>query len=57
MSSETRYTQSGDVVPGFISHLEQDSEDPSYARFLGHLASFCRLIRLDKRGTGLYPTG
>ena len=69
MHPDTRYTQSGDVtiayqvvgegpfdlvvVPGFISHLEQDWEDPAYARFLGHLSSFCRLIRFDKRGTGL----
>jgi pimeloyl-ACP methyl ester carboxylesterase len=28
-------------------------EDPSYARFLHRLASFSRLIMLDKRGTGL----
>lgn len=69
MLPETRYTQSGDItvayqvvgtgpldlliVPGFISHLEQAWEDPSYARFLTQLASFSRLIRFDKRGTGL----
>jgi len=33
--------------------LEQAWEDPSYTRFLHHLASFSRLIRFDKRGTGL----
>jgi class 3 adenylate cyclase len=69
MSPETMYTQSGDVmvayqvmgqgpldvviVPGFISHLEQAWEDPSYTRFLQQLSSFSRLIRFDKRGTGL----
>ena len=69
MQPETRYTQSGDVsiayqvtgsgpldlliVPGFISHLEQAWEDPGYSRFLQRLASFSRLIRFDKRGTGL----
>ena len=69
MHPETQYTQSGTtaiayqvvgrgpldllVVPGFVSHLEQAWEDPSYARFLQHLASFSRLILLDKRGTGL----
>ena len=69
MQPETRYTQSGDlsiayqvtgsgpldllIVPGFISHLEQAWEDPGYARFLQRLASFSRLIRFDKRGTGL----
>ena len=69
MSAETRFTQSGDVsiayqvtgdgpldliiVPGFVSHLEHAWDDPAYARFLNELASFCRLIRFDKRGTGL----
>lgn len=66
---ETKFTQSGDisiayqvvgdgpldlvVVPGFVSHLEQAWEDPSYSRFLLRLASFSRLILFDKRGTGL----
>jgi len=66
---ETKFTQSGEVtiayqvvgngsldlvmVPGFISHLEQAWEDPSFSRFLLHLASFSRLILFDKRGTGL----
>ena len=64
-----RYAQSGDVsiayqvtgdgpldlvlVPGFASHLEFDWEEPRHAAFLERLASFSRLIRLDKRGTGL----
>jgi pimeloyl-ACP methyl ester carboxylesterase len=69
MRPETKFTQSGDVsvayqvigdgprdlliVPGFISHLETAWENPAYARFLERLASFCRLIQFDKRGTGL----
>ena len=69
MAPETKFAQSGDVsiayqvvgtgpfdlliVPGFISHLEQAWEDPSYKRFLERLASFSRLIMFDKRGTGL----
>lgn len=69
MRPETKFTQSGDVsiayqvvgegprdlliVPGFISHLEAAWENPAYARFLERLASFCRLIQFDKRGTGL----
>jgi class 3 adenylate cyclase/alpha-beta hydrolase superfamily lysophospholipase len=69
MLPETRFAQSGDVtiayqvvgsgpldlliVPGFISHLEQAWEDSAYTRFLQQLASFSRLIRFDKRGTGL----
>jgi class 3 adenylate cyclase len=41
------------VVPGFISHLDLDWMDPQIARFLNRFASFSRLIRFDKRGTGL----
>jgi pimeloyl-ACP methyl ester carboxylesterase len=41
------------LVPGFFSHLEIDWEHPEHARFLERLASFSRLIRFDKRGTGL----
>ena len=70
---ETKYTQNGEVslayqvlgagpldlvlVPGFVSHLEQGWEEPAYARFLQQLASFCRLILFDKRGTGLSDRG
>jgi len=65
----TQYTRAGDVhiayqvigegpidlvvVPGFISHLECQWEQPAYARFLRRLATFSRLILFDKRGTGL----
>jgi pimeloyl-ACP methyl ester carboxylesterase len=41
------------LVPGFVSHLELDWDDPRHARFLDRLASFGRLIRFDKRGTGM----
>jgi pimeloyl-ACP methyl ester carboxylesterase len=66
---DTRYAQSGDVniafqvvgdgpldlvyVPGWVSHLEYFWQEPSYAAFLGRLASFSRLILFDKRGTGM----
>src|ERR1051325_49595 len=69
MKLQTRYARSGDVsiayqvsgegpidlvfVPGFVSHLECMMEDPGIARFFQRLASFTRLIRFDKRGTGL----
>ena len=69
MNPETRYVRSGDVhiayqvigdgpidlvfVPGFVSHLELIWEDPEQARFFRRLASFCRLILFDKRGTGM----
>ena len=69
MVPTTHYAKSGDVhiayqvvgegpvdlvlVPGWISHLEYQWEDPPLARFLNRLASFSRLIVFDKRGTGL----
>ena len=69
MVPTTHYAKSGDVhiayqvvgegpvdlvlVPGWISHLEYQWEDPALARFLNRLASFSRLIVFDKRGTGL----
>ena len=40
-------------MPGFVSHLDLHWADPRVARFLDKLASFSRLIRFDKRGTGL----
>lgn len=65
----TKYARSGDVhlayqvvgegsqdlvlVPGWVSHLEYAWEEPSFAHFLRRLASFSRLILLDRRGTGL----
>ena len=70
---ETRYTKSGDVhiayqvsgerpldlvfVPGFVSHLEAQWEEPTSAAMLRHLGRFSRLIRFDKRGTGLSDRG
>jgi pimeloyl-ACP methyl ester carboxylesterase/DNA-binding winged helix-turn-helix (wHTH) protein len=40
-------------VMGWVSHLECFWSEPSFARFLDHLASKTRLILFDKRGTGL----
>jgi pimeloyl-ACP methyl ester carboxylesterase len=73
MTAPIRYARSGDVniayqvtgdgpfdlvlVPGFFSHLEIDWERPVHARFLERLGSFARLIRFDKRGTGLSDRG
>ncbi|MCW5749106.1 MAG: adenylate/guanylate cyclase domain-containing protein [Alphaproteobacteria bacterium] len=73
MTPETKYTPSGDVfiayqvtgqgpvdivlAPGFISHLEHMWEEPRCARFFHGLGSFARLIRFDKRGTGLSDRG
>jgi len=66
---ETRYARSGDYsiayqvvgqgdldlvyVPGLASHLEVFWEEPAYSRFLHRLASFRRLILMDRLGTGL----
>lgn len=43
------------LVPGWISHVELDMENPHYARFIEALTSGGRrrVIRLDMRGTGL----
>lgn len=66
---ETRYARSGDVsiayqvtgegpvdlvrVPGFVSNVELEWQMPTVAAFNRRLAEFCRLIRFDKRGTGM----
>ena len=66
---ETRFARSGEAhiayqvvgtgppdlvyVPGWVSNVELNWEEPLYARFLTRLASFSRLILFDKRGTGL----
>ena len=69
MQPVTEYAKSGDVnvayqvvgdgpidillVPGWVSHVELVWEVPAYAHFLKRIASFSRLIILDRRGTGL----
>jgi len=69
VSRSISYARSGDVniayqvtgsgpfdlvlVAGFFSHLEIGWEHPDHAAFLERLGSFTRLIRFDKRGTGL----
>lgn len=40
-------------VPGFWSNLTWNWQLGSYARFLGRMGSFCRLIIVDRRGSGL----
>jgi pimeloyl-ACP methyl ester carboxylesterase/class 3 adenylate cyclase len=39
--------------PGATSHLSLQWENPYFVRFIERLSTFCRLIRFDKRGTGL----
>ena len=40
-------------VPGFVSNVELEWQMPTVAAFNRRLAEFCRLIRFDKRGTGM----
>ena len=69
MRPETHYAKSGDIfiayqvtghgadtlvlAPGTVSHLDMDWEFPLRADFIQRLSSMFRLIRFDKRGTGL----
>ena len=66
---DVQYAKSGDVniayqvtgegpfdlvfVPGYVTHLELHWAIPSFSPFLERLSSFSRLIRFDKRGTGM----
>jgi class 3 adenylate cyclase len=66
---ETLYAHSGNVsiayqvigdgpfdvvyTPPFVSHVELAWDVPSLAAYFRRLGSFCRLIRFDKRGTGM----
>ena len=40
-------------LPGWISHVELNWEEPALARFLDRLGSFATVAFFDKRGTGL----
>lgn len=69
MLPKTKYARSGDIriayqvtgdgpvdvvwAPGTMSHLDMDWESPRRALFFERFSRFCRLIRFDKRGTGL----
>ena len=41
------------MVPGLVSHLDIQWQQAGYRRFVRALEHGCRVIRLDKRGTGL----
>ena len=46
------------MVPGLVSHLDIQWQQTGYRRFVRALERGARLIRLDKRGTGLSdPSG
>jgi pimeloyl-ACP methyl ester carboxylesterase len=40
-------------VPGFVSNVDSIWQSPDQTAFFQRLASFCRLIVFDKRGTGM----
>jgi class 3 adenylate cyclase len=44
-------------APGIVSHLDLDWGWPEVAHFTRQLATFARVIRFDKRGTGLSDRG
>jgi DNA-binding SARP family transcriptional activator len=68
-ASPVRYARAGEVsiayqvveggsadllmIPGWVSHLELDWEEPTWVRWCERMTSFARLVRFDKRGTGL----
>ena len=72
-STRTRYAKCGDVdiayqvlgdgpldlllFTGWTLPIDCLDEEPAMARFQRRLASFCRLIRFDTRGTGLSDRG
>jgi pimeloyl-ACP methyl ester carboxylesterase len=41
------------MIPGWISHLELEWEEPNWLRWCERMTSFARLVRFDKPGTGL----
>jgi pimeloyl-ACP methyl ester carboxylesterase len=69
VEAETRYARSGDVniayqvvgdgpfdfvfVPGYVTHLELAWKLPTFGPALAKTASFARMIKFDKRGTGM----
>jgi pimeloyl-ACP methyl ester carboxylesterase/class 3 adenylate cyclase len=69
MPPPVHYAKSGDIhiayqvvgdgpqdliwAPGSVSHLDLFWESPYWVRLFERVSSFCRLIRFDKRGTGL----
>jgi class 3 adenylate cyclase/alpha-beta hydrolase superfamily lysophospholipase len=66
---DVRYARSGDVsiayrvigeggrdllfVHGFAGNLEAEAENPDYVKFYERISRFARLIKFDRRGTGL----
>ena len=66
---QTRYARSGNVniayqiagagtvdllmIPGWVTHLALDWHEPRWVRWFERMTAFARIIRFDKRGTGV----
>lgn len=69
MAPPIRYARSGDVniayqvvgegphdllmIPGWVTHLGLDWREPRWVRWFERMTSFARVVRFDKRGTGM----
>jgi pimeloyl-ACP methyl ester carboxylesterase len=69
VAPQTRYARSGEIniayqvmgdgpfdlvfVPGYVTHLELAWKLPTFGQALAEMTSFARLIKFDKRGTGM----
>jgi pimeloyl-ACP methyl ester carboxylesterase len=69
MAPPVKYARSGDVniayqvggegphdllmIPGWVTHLGLDWNEPRWVRWFERMTSFARIVRFDKRGTGM----
>jgi pimeloyl-ACP methyl ester carboxylesterase/class 3 adenylate cyclase len=69
MAPPIQYARSGDVniayqvagegphdllmIPGWVTHLGLDWNEPRWVRWFERMTSFARVVRFDKRGTGM----
>src|SRR6266568_1784927 len=69
MAPPIQYARSGDVniayqvtgdgphdllmIPGWVAHLGLDWNEPRWVRWFERMTSFARVVRFDKRGTGM----
>jgi hypothetical protein len=67
MAPPVKYARSGDVniayqvggqgphdllmIPGWVTHLGLDWNEPRWVRWFERMTSFARIVRFDKRGT------
>ena len=41
------------MIPGWVTHLALDWDEPRWVRWIERMCSFARIVRFDKRGTGM----